>query len=256
MILRLENVSKVVYVRGKPHTLLDGLDLEVERGQRVGVLALPKSGKTTLLRIACGIGNLDGGRVERDGNISWLIPTTDFFNAGSSAVWNIRSIARLYGVSDSDFPKRVAEIARVSQILNEPISTFLPAQRQQLGFALGILMDFDLYLFDQLIVPNGNDYKETGAKYLAQYMDGKSLLLATSLPEPVATYCDSAYVLENGRATHYSDVKEAAAYFKGLLKADAERKKAAEKKGEDDDDRGQGEADQSVELLQVAVSDI
>jgi putative ABC transport system ATP-binding protein len=68
MILRLEQVSKrFSRPNGGSKVALDGLSLEVDRGQVVGVFGPSGSGKTTLLQIAAGLQKPDGGTVTYDG---------------------------------------------------------------------------------------------------------------------------------------------------------------------------------------------
>jgi capsular polysaccharide transport system ATP-binding protein len=259
MTVRLQNVTKTVRVHGKPRVLFDGLDLEIGSHERIGVLGLPKSGKTTLLRLICGTERPDSGRIQSDSNISWPIPYADFIVPNASLGWNIRSVARFYGIKDRDFPRRVGELGGLGQFINLPLTRCPPYARQQLGFAIGIAMDFDLYLFDNQIVPPRKEFREQALEFLAERTEGKAFLLATGVAPVVAERCDTAYVLEHGRATHFSDPKEAAEYFKGLLKAEGERKKVAEgqeKPADDLTDSTSEEEERSVELVGAAVADV
>jgi capsular polysaccharide transport system ATP-binding protein len=260
MSVRLEKLTKTVLVDGKPRVLFDGLDLEIGGSDRVGILGLPKSGKTTLLRLICGTERPDSGRIHRDGKISWLIPSSDFLVTNSSVAWNIRSIGRLYGVNDPEFTRRVAELGGLVEYLNVPLSKCPPFVKQQLGFAAGIGMDFDLYLFDNRMVPSRKEFKDAAVVHLTERTEGKAVLVATGAAPTVAESCDTAYVLEYGRVTHFADVKEGADYFKDLLKAEADRNKMAgglQKSDEEEVvDMTAEEGERSVELVQAAVADI
>ncbi len=259
MSVRLDNVTKVINLRGAPHRLFDGLNLEIDDGERVAVLGLPKSGKTTLLQVICGTARLDGGRIRRDMSISWPIPLINFIWQPSSLAWNIRSVARMYGVKGDDFPDRVAELGGFTKFLNLPLGACPPFVRQQLGFALGIAMDFDLYLFDNQIVPQRKEFKEEAFEHFQERTAGKAVLLATGKAQWVAGEWDSAYVLERGQLTRFPEVKECLEYFKSLEKAEAERQKAM---SEDQDvyEGGEGaeseESDRSVEVVAAVLSDL
>lgn len=62
-LLRLESVSRS-HVRGLDHiTVLDGVSLEVRRGEVMGVYGQRSRGKTTLLRVASGFETPDAGTV-------------------------------------------------------------------------------------------------------------------------------------------------------------------------------------------------
>ncbi|MDR2668609.1 MAG: ATP-binding cassette domain-containing protein, partial [Desulfovibrio sp.] len=53
--------------RGKDTPLLDGADLRLERGERLGLTGKNGSGKSTLLHIGAGLIKADGGRVILEG---------------------------------------------------------------------------------------------------------------------------------------------------------------------------------------------
>lgn len=62
-LLRLERVSKR-YRRGRREVVaLDDVSLAIEPGELVAVWGMPRSGRTTLLRVAAGLERPDGGAV-------------------------------------------------------------------------------------------------------------------------------------------------------------------------------------------------
>jgi capsular polysaccharide transport system ATP-binding protein len=259
MRVELQGVTKIVAVRGKPRALFDRLDLAIEEGSHIGILALPKSGKSTLLRLICGTERCDGGTIRRDMNISWPIPQSDFLAPHSSISWNIRSIARLYGVKDPDFVRRVGELGSITRYLNMTLPVCPPYVRPQLGFALGIGMDFDLYLFDNVCVPQRKEFKPVGVERLRQRTEGRAIVVATSLPPQISEICDSAYVLENGRLAHFPGVAECVAYFKEMQQAEAERQKELQGRSnpeDDDQEPGADEDARSVDMAVAGLSDI
>ncbi|MEG0441346.1 MAG: ATP-binding cassette domain-containing protein, partial [Oscillospiraceae bacterium] len=65
MLLSAETITKSYGAR----TLLDGVSLYLDRGQRVGVVGVNGTGKSTLLRILAGADEPDGGKVSRDPNV-------------------------------------------------------------------------------------------------------------------------------------------------------------------------------------------
>jgi putative ABC transport system ATP-binding protein len=67
VILRLEQVSKSYPRRTEAKVALDGVCLELDRGQMMGVFGPSGAGKTTLLRIAAGLRTPDSGTVTYNG---------------------------------------------------------------------------------------------------------------------------------------------------------------------------------------------
>ncbi|HZV75009.1 MAG TPA: ATP-binding cassette domain-containing protein [Conexibacter sp.] len=68
-LLRLERVSKR-YRRGRRDVVaLDDVSLTIDAGELVAIWGVPRSGRTTLLRIAAGLEQPDGGAVQFGGRV-------------------------------------------------------------------------------------------------------------------------------------------------------------------------------------------
>ena len=65
MLLSAENITKAYGTR----VLLDGADLYLNTGEKLGVIGVNGAGKSTLLRILAGAEEPDGGTVDRDPNV-------------------------------------------------------------------------------------------------------------------------------------------------------------------------------------------
>lgn len=65
-LINLENVSKTFGLK----TLLDGVSLGIQSGDRIGVVGLNGGGKSTLLKILAGVEPADSGRVSRNNDLA------------------------------------------------------------------------------------------------------------------------------------------------------------------------------------------
>lgn len=256
MTIRLENVSKTVKVKGKPLTLFDGLNLSIEPGARVGILGLPKSGKSTLLSMICGSERNYGGNIVREMSSSWPIPFDGFLAPTSSVAWGLRWVARLYGIHDRNFASRVTSMAQASAYVNSTTGDTPAGLRFQIAYVLGLAIDFDLYLFDNAAVSGMPGFKEAGKALLAERTAGRAIAIATSQEAEVADNCQSAYVLANGKAVYFADVEEGIKFFKAFRKSEEERQRLANEKGNLEEGAAASIADESgVDMVGAAVTD-
>ena len=70
-LLNAENISQSFGLK----TLLDGVSLGVQSGQRIGVVGVNGGGKTTLLEVLTGLIEPDGGRVSRNSDLRMAVVT-------------------------------------------------------------------------------------------------------------------------------------------------------------------------------------
>jgi len=253
MSIRLTDVYVSVPHKRARIPVLKGLSLEVPDGARIAILGLPKSGKTTLLRTLCGTLTADLGRVENTSHTSWPIPLTTFMAGPGTVARNIRFLAKLYGISDESFPRRVAEMMEIGEFLNVPLQKCPKIVRPRLAFGLAIGLDFDIYLFDGALAPSDKNFKPRWAEILAERLKGRGYVVATANPKDVEQYSDSVYVLEAGQARYFGMVTEGVEYFKELL-ASQKQQVAAEKESkhaEEEDAEGLGD----IDVLAAAIVD-
>ncbi len=236
MTIELSGVTKVMRHGRSRHVLFKNLDIRVEPGEKVAVLAVKGSGKSTLLKMMCGAEPADAGSVTRTSSVSWPIPTATYLAQLSSVITNIRFIARLYGVDQEQFIAEVADMAKVRGFLNEKLGRCPRFVRPQLGFALGLWFDFDIYLFDDRVITGGKSYLKTASQIFESRTKGRGLLVATSVPKVAQDHCDTAYVVEHGHSVYYSDMDEAIKHFKSLEKLSAPEE--AEEEDEEDEEIG------------------
>lgn len=66
-LYRLENVHKKYYQGGEEVPVLNNVNIEISKGECIGIMGPSGSGKTTLLNIIGGIDSIDSGNVIYDG---------------------------------------------------------------------------------------------------------------------------------------------------------------------------------------------
>lgn len=217
MSVEFVNVGKIVG-RGKyAHTLFDDLNFRVENGTRIAILGLPKSGKSTLLRLICGTDHADSGSIQRSSSVSWPIPLGDFLVSFSTVAANIKFIMRLYGLDSDQTVRAIAELVEISEFLNTRLGDCPRHVKQRLAFALGVGLGFDICLFDQRVSAVDKDFKEKSINIVKSLSPDKAIVVATSNPKEVAEVCDTVFVLESGKLTPFSDIKDAIEHLKALM---------------------------------------
>ena len=88
ILLTAQNISKT-YMERK---VLDNVSFFLNEGDKVGVIGINGTGKSTLLRILAGVEEADSGEVIRTGGIriSYLPQIPEFDDSGSVLQWRMR----------------------------------------------------------------------------------------------------------------------------------------------------------------------
>ena len=94
-MVRFQAVSK----RYGPLTVLDGLDLDVARGEKVAIIGPSGSGKTTVLRMLMTLETIDDGVIFVDGRATYPYGEKRTSGAGQSCAYAPRALEDRHGIS-------------------------------------------------------------------------------------------------------------------------------------------------------------
>jgi heme exporter protein A len=168
-------------------TLLNGADLTIDPGRRIGLVGRNGAGKSTLLRAVAGLKRLDGGRLlfdgaeDFEGQIAYL-GHQDAIKPGLTAAENLAFAAHISG-------RKVApalEALDLAPLAALPARMLSAGQKRRLALARLIVSGAPLWLLDEPTL--GVDTASVaafGAVLAAHRAAGGLVLAATHLPLPL-----------------------------------------------------------------------
>ncbi|WP_174298214.1 ABC transporter ATP-binding protein [Sphingomonas bacterium] len=187
--------------------VLNGIDLTIRPGDKVGLLGRNGAGKTTLIKLIGGVEMPTSGRVRRTMSCSWPLGLTGGFQGSLTGYDNARFIARIYDHDYADVRAFVEDFTELGRQLRMPVKTYSSGMRARLLFALSLAIEFECYLIDEVIMVGDKNFQQKCHYELFEKRADRSLLLASHSPEFIRTFCDRAMILSNGKAEMYDDVE-------------------------------------------------
>jgi len=200
----------------KPVVAVDGVSLRLERGEIHGILGANGSGKSTFIRLICGLLTLDEGRVEVFGHdierdemavkrlINRVSVDAAFFKK-LSPLENLSFAARLYGL-DSRLARQeaIAILARLGvseKRVGRPIEQMSRGMQQKVAIARALLTSPALLLLDEPTTgldPRSKLEVQTFIEELRTTHDATIVLTTHDLAE-AERLCDRISILNDGR---------------------------------------------------------
>src|SRR5205085_10640809 len=101
-MIDLRDVRKTYHARSGPVDVLNGINLQVAKGDKLGIVGRNGAGKSTLIRLISGIERQTSGTIERTMRISWPLAFTGAFQGTLTGVDNVRFICRIYNKAYED----------------------------------------------------------------------------------------------------------------------------------------------------------
>ena len=219
--IRLTNISKRYTIHHEKPTLaekimktakwqrdeqfwaLKDINLEIKKGERVGIIGPNGSGKTTLLKIISGITTPTIGTAETIGKIVSLIDLDAGFHPDLTGYQNIYLNAMLLGRKKSEIDnslKSIIDFADIKQFIDTPLFTYSQGMKLRLGFSITVHADPDILILDESLYVGDQIFQEKALKKIKDLFNkGKTILVVTHWLDYVKNNCNKIVVMKNGR---------------------------------------------------------
>jgi capsular polysaccharide transport system ATP-binding protein len=216
-VIELTRVVKTYPTRQGRRVVLDGVDLKVTRGQKVGIFGRNGSGKSTLIRLISGAEMPTSGRIRRAISVSWPLAFGGAFQSYLTGFDNVRFICRTYGVDFKGVMPFVEEFTELGIYLREPVLHYSSGMRARLAFALSMAIEFDCFLIDEIIAVGDSRWHDKCMYELFEKRKDRALILVSHDASMIKNHCDIAYVLTGGRLTSHNSVDAAHDFYQTCL---------------------------------------
>ena len=192
---------------------LEGLDMEVHRGEVFGLLGPNGSGKSTAMKMILGLLRPTRGRAEvcgyRAGTIAarrqiGFLPENPYFPNFLSGAELVRYYGRLSGMGGRVLEKRIQELLEMVRLGGEagkrPLRTYSKGMLQRAGLAGALVGDPEILMLDEPtagVDPAGS--REIRDLILELRQRGKTVIFSSHLLEQVEDVADRVIILHRGQ---------------------------------------------------------
>jgi len=192
---------------------VEGLDMEVRKGEVFGLLGPNGSGKSTAMKMILGLLRPTSGRAEvcgyRAGTIAarrqiGFLPENPYFPNFLSGIELVRYYGRLSGLGGKKLENRIAELMELVRLGGEagkrPLRTYSKGMLQRAGLAGALVGDPEVLMLDEPtagVDPAGS--REIRDLILELKERGKTVIFSSHLLEQVEDVADRVIILHRGK---------------------------------------------------------
>ncbi len=199
---------------------LDDVSLEVKEGEIFGLLGANGSGKTTIIKLLCGLIQKDNGQitvlgsnVEKDRSylkdVGAIVEAPTMFK-NMTGRENLRYFADLTGSLPEERINDILNLVGLKDRADSLFQTYSLGMQQRLGIAQAIMTNPKLLILDEPI--NGLDpdgiiqmrelFKKLNEKY------GTTILISSHILSEMQELCDRVAILVSGKIVAVKSLKE------------------------------------------------
>ncbi|MEF9952968.1 MAG: ABC transporter ATP-binding protein [Clostridium sp.] len=208
MVISIKNVSKKF---GK-NTVLDNINLNIERGSVVGIVGGNGSGKTTLLKLILGLSYPTLGYIEVNGkglkpgmlgnlptNVGGLIENPGFV-PGFSGLDNLRMLASIRNTISKEDIVGWMERLGLDPTSKKKVEKYSLGMKQKMGIIQAIMENQEIVLFDE--PTNALDDKSVGIFneiVKEKTLEGTTFIVVSHKKDEIDYLCDIVYEIKEGK---------------------------------------------------------
>jgi ABC-type polysaccharide/polyol phosphate transport system ATPase subunit len=203
-----------------PFFALQDIDLEVIRGETVGIIGRNGSGKSTMLQLICGILQPTVGSVHINGRVSALLELGAGFNPEFSGRDNVYLSTSIMGLSKEETDQRfdkIVDFAEIGDFIDQPVKTYSSGMFVRLAFATAISVDPDILIIDEALAVGDIFFQQKCMKYMKKMMESNTIVLVSHDMHAVSSLCDRVIVMEAGRKLFDGETAEGIALYTRLV---------------------------------------
>jgi lipopolysaccharide transport system ATP-binding protein len=202
----MQRLASVLLRRGLPKDTfwaLQGVDLELRRGEVLGVIGQNGAGKSTLLQLLCNTLQPSTGTLEVHGRIAALLELGAGFNPEFTGRDNLLLNGPLLGLTREQLHDRLDEIIAFSGIgafVDQPVKTYSSGMFVRLAFSLATSVDPDILVVDEaLSVGDGEFARKSFDRIQAMKERGTTILFCSHALYQVEAFCNRVLWLDHGK---------------------------------------------------------
>jgi ABC-type polysaccharide/polyol phosphate transport system ATPase subunit len=209
---------------------LEGINLTINAGDRLGIIGHNGAGKSTLLKLLAGIYPPTSGRREVRGRISSLFDIAVGFESEASGWENIYYRGYLQGETPRTIRGKMQPIADFSELgdfLNMPVRYYSSGMMVRLAFSIATAIKPEILIVDEVLSAGDQAFQVKARERIRSLISAAQAVIVVSHDMPsLAKLCDRVLWLDHGKIKMIGPTDDVIAAYSGQFNTDAQRQAA------------------------------
>ncbi|MFN6531311.1 ABC transporter ATP-binding protein [Nostoc sp. ChiSLP03a] len=178
---------KEILLPGKSHSqefwALQDINLDVAKGETLGIIGQNGSGKSTLLQIIAGTLTPTTGEIEVKGRVSALLELGSGFNPEFTGRQNVFFNGQILGLSRAEIEAKfdkIASFAEIGDFMEEPVKTYSSGMFVRLAFSVAINVNPEVLIVDESLAVGDGIFVHRCMAKIRDFQDTSGTILFVS----------------------------------------------------------------------------
>jgi lipopolysaccharide transport system ATP-binding protein len=181
---------------------LKDINLEIRRGENVGILGRNGCGKSTLLQIICGMTRPTKGELWVNGRVAPVLALGATFDLESTGRENVLIGGAVVGLKRAEILRNFASIedfAGIGDFIDQPVKHYSSGMRTRLAFAICAHVDAEILIIDEALSVGDEAFQRKCLEWIDNFRQTGTLLFVSHSMDQVLRLCRRAVWIDDGR---------------------------------------------------------
>jgi len=195
----------------KPFWVLRDINLQVRRGESIGILGRNGCGKSTLLQVICGMTLPSHGELRVTGRIAPVLALGSTFDLELSGRENVMIGGAVLGLKRSEVLRKfssIAEFAGIGDYMDQPVKHYSMGMRTRLAFSICAHVEAEILVVDEALAVGDAAFQRKCLDWIDGFRKTGTLLFVSHSMAEVRRLCTRAIWIEDGRIREQGDPSE------------------------------------------------
>jgi len=182
---------------------LNGVSLEVKKGEVLGLVGRNGAGKSTLLKVLSRITYPTSGRVSVEGRVGSLLEVGTGFHDELTGRENVYLNGSILGMKRREIDRemdRIVDFADISEFLDTPIKRYSSGMRMRLGFSIAAHLSTDVLFVDEVLAVGDAGFQKKCLSSMRELGDGgRTVIFVSHNLSAIENLCSRTVWLSDGK---------------------------------------------------------
>jgi len=183
---------------------LKNIDLQIKKGEVVGIIGANGAGKSTLLKILSQITPPTTGEIEIDGSVGSLLEVGTGFHPELSGRENILLNGAILGMTKKEIAKKfnaIMNFAGIEKFLDTPVKYYSSGMYVRLAFSVAAHMEPDILVVDEVLAVGDDEFQKKCLGKMSEITknDGRTILFVSHNMNAIEKLCNRCVLLKQGQ---------------------------------------------------------
>jgi lipopolysaccharide transport system ATP-binding protein len=181
---------------------LKDINLEIQQGDRIGIIGRNGAGKSTLLKLLSRIIEPTSGKISINGRMSSLLEVGTGFHPELTGRENIFLNGAILGMRHHEIKRKFDEIvafAEVEKFLDTPVKHYSSGMYMRLAFSVAAHLEPEILVVDEVLaVGDAQFQKKCLGKMKEVGSEGRTILFVSHNIDAISSLCNKGILLHQG----------------------------------------------------------